>query len=592
MDVGHLPIFVGTAAVPPDEAAAYSGPAGDTAERGFVSALADALGEDGKVPEAARSRGGGATPILPIGHVPPPDSAWTLLAVVFGPSCADPDVVDAEPAPGETQPADAAGQTPAAPTPVAPTPVTPEEPRTAQAETAGSDAAQPGLAGALFAIPSASAPAGNETPAPREDDARPRGADRLPGFPDSDERSARRMRAATGQPVARPEPAGDEGDHGPVADAGRADDGKFTGRSLFGGAGQGDPLADNTDHGRLSARGPAPAPTPGPAVSSPPPAPRGQHTESLASRETLSLQARELAGLANRGAVTPAGPATTGGPIAGPPPQAGAAGSDRSGWPVDPHVAGLQADATVSVPPARVGLAQAPPAAGEAQTARPTVVLPELPPTDRWAEDLVQQVSIAARALPGVSPRSNPDTAPDGRDGSPGRPPFSRNYGDSAAASAGAFGRLSAGEFAAKVNTLAPGGPAVFDQAAAEPASDGQPLSHAIVQSLKVQWRQGGGEARLRLQPEHLGEVSVSLRVQASTVTVVLRSDSPAVRGWMESHQAELRRALEAQGLVLDRLVIDPDDDAGQSRQDTAAGDQPPQRRRRHPGPGRFEALL
>jgi flagellar hook-length control protein FliK len=120
----------------------------------------------------------------------------------------------------------------------------------------------------------------------------------------------------------------------------------------------------------------------------------------------------------------------------------------------------------------------------------------------------------------------------------------------------------------------------------------GEPLEHAIVKSLKLQWNQGIGEARLQLKPEYLGELSVTLRVQGSTVTAVLQSDSPAVRAWVENHQGELRRALEEAGLSLDSLVIDADGHP-RDQQDQA----PPDDRRQQPGrrpvpPGRFEALL
>ncbi|MDO8834973.1 MAG: flagellar hook-length control protein FliK, partial [Vicinamibacterales bacterium] len=124
-----------------------------------------------------------------------------------------------------------------------------------------------------------------------------------------------------------------------------------------------------------------------------------------------------------------------------------------------------------------------------------------------------------------------------------------------------------------------------------EPTSGGQPLDQAIVKSLKVQWNQGVGEARLRLQPEFLGDLSVSLRVIGASVTAVLSSDSPAVREWVQAHQADLRRALEEAGLTLDNLVVDGDGHPQDQREQTAQGGH---RRpaRQKPEAGRFEALL
>jgi flagellar hook-length control protein FliK len=126
---------------------------------------------------------------------------------------------------------------------------------------------------------------------------------------------------------------------------------------------------------------------------------------------------------------------------------------------------------------------------------------------------------------------------------------------------------------------------------AATPTADGEPLEHAIVKSLKLQWSQGAGEARLQLKPEYLGELSVSLKIQGSVVTAVLQSDSAAVRTWVEEHQGELRRALEGIGLSLDRLVIDADGESGSQQQSTTEDRRQSQPRRNVPA-GRFEALL
>jgi len=125
----------------------------------------------------------------------------------------------------------------------------------------------------------------------------------------------------------------------------------------------------------------------------------------------------------------------------------------------------------------------------------------------------------------------------------------------------------------------------------AEPTADGEPLARAIVRSLQVQWRRDGGEARIKLQPEFLGDLTVSLRVQGSSVTAVLVADSPAVRAWIEAHQADLRRALQVAGLSLDRLDVDADGHASEGR-DQAPHDRRPPVARQKPAAGRFEALL
>jgi len=82
-----------------------------------------------------------------------------------------------------------------------------------------------------------------------------------------------------------------------------------------------------------------------------------------------------------------------------------------------------------------------------------------------------------------------------------------------------------------------------------------------VIRAIQLQWRQGVGEARVQLQPEHLGHVTVSLRVDHGTVTALVRAESPLAQERIQAHQHELRSALEAQGLRLGTIVVavDPD---------------------------------
>jgi hypothetical protein len=97
---------------------------------------------------------------------------------------------------------------------------------------------------------------------------------------------------------------------------------------------------------------------------------------------------------------------------------------------------------------------------------------------------------------------------------------------------------------------------------------------HQLVSSLKMQWKDGIGEAKLHLRPDALGAVSVSLRVEGGAVTAVVRADSPQVQEWVVQHQQTLRQQMEAAGLRLDDLVVTPDDE----RQ----GERPPDTSREH----------
>ena len=84
-------------------------------------------------------------------------------------------------------------------------------------------------------------------------------------------------------------------------------------------------------------------------------------------------------------------------------------------------------------------------------------------------------------------------------------------------------------------------------------------LPDQLVRAIKLQWRDGIGEARIRLNPPHLGEVQVALQVRQGAVSAVLTSDSDVVRGWMRSQSHELKAMLASQGLELDQLLVEED---------------------------------
>lgn len=83
-----------------------------------------------------------------------------------------------------------------------------------------------------------------------------------------------------------------------------------------------------------------------------------------------------------------------------------------------------------------------------------------------------------------------------------------------------------------------------------------------IVRSMRLQWRGGTGEATLRLQPDHLGPVFVSVRVEQGVVSAMVRAETPAAQQWIQQHQQQLRDALDAQGLRVAQFHVtsNPDD--------------------------------
>jgi flagellar hook-length control protein FliK len=114
------------------------------------------------------------------------------------------------------------------------------------------------------------------------------------------------------------------------------------------------------------------------------------------------------------------------------------------------------------------------------------------------------------------------------------------------------------------------------------PASD---TSERLVQSLRLQFQRGGGDAIVQIKPEHLGPVTVSLRVENGAVSARVVADNPTVVEWLQSNEHTLREGLKANGLQLDRLVIHRDQDpSGRTPQrETPHSRRAPQRR----SPGR-----
>jgi len=105
-----------------------------------------------------------------------------------------------------------------------------------------------------------------------------------------------------------------------------------------------------------------------------------------------------------------------------------------------------------------------------------------------------------------------------------------------------------------------------------------QDVASQLLHSLRMQFREGIGEAVLKLKPEHLGSVSISLRVENGGLQAKVQAEAPAVRQWLESHQDTLRNGLAEHGLRLDRFVVDPDGERQPSPRD-AHGERSPRKR-------------
>ncbi|MHA7963033.1 flagellar hook-length control protein FliK [Paenibacillus sp. CAU 1782] len=77
-----------------------------------------------------------------------------------------------------------------------------------------------------------------------------------------------------------------------------------------------------------------------------------------------------------------------------------------------------------------------------------------------------------------------------------------------------------------------------------------------IVQKFDIRTMNGASEARLTLFPEHLGGVDVRISMQGGVLTAVFMTDTAQAKDMLENQMAQLRSALQAQGLNVDKLEV------------------------------------
>lgn len=113
-----------------------------------------------------------------------------------------------------------------------------------------------------------------------------------------------------------------------------------------------------------------------------------------------------------------------------------------------------------------------------------------------------------------------------------------------------------------------------------------------LVQAMRVMARPGAWEANVRLNPEHLGEVTIAVRVERNTVSAVVNAESAGVCEWLEGQEQTMREGMAEHGLELDRFVVQRDG----RRREAPEQEQPQGRhapRGRQPAPSeRFEIVV
>jgi flagellar hook-length control protein FliK len=116
----------------------------------------------------------------------------------------------------------------------------------------------------------------------------------------------------------------------------------------------------------------------------------------------------------------------------------------------------------------------------------------------------------------------------------------------------------------------------------------------AMVRTVRL-FTSGAGvhEARLNLEPEHLGPVALTVRVEQGSVSAHFRAETPAAQRWIETHQQELRAGLREQGLEVKDVVVTTDPDGRRDRQQHAQPARPSRPRRPQDADApRFEVLV
>ena len=81
-------------------------------------------------------------------------------------------------------------------------------------------------------------------------------------------------------------------------------------------------------------------------------------------------------------------------------------------------------------------------------------------------------------------------------------------------------------------------------------------MSGMIVQKFSIATFNGISEAKLKLYPEQLGQVDVRITMQNGQLTAVFQTDTSMAKELIENQMAQLRAALQAQGLNVDKLNV------------------------------------
>jgi flagellar hook-length control protein FliK len=83
-----------------------------------------------------------------------------------------------------------------------------------------------------------------------------------------------------------------------------------------------------------------------------------------------------------------------------------------------------------------------------------------------------------------------------------------------------------------------------------------QQIEKFLVKQFLLTQGNGTSEAKLTLNPEHLGQVDIRIIMQNGQITAQFMTDNAAARDLLDNQMSQLRSALHGQGLQVDRLDV------------------------------------
>ncbi|MBE7414850.1 MAG: flagellar hook-length control protein FliK [Deltaproteobacteria bacterium] len=89
-----------------------------------------------------------------------------------------------------------------------------------------------------------------------------------------------------------------------------------------------------------------------------------------------------------------------------------------------------------------------------------------------------------------------------------------------------------------------------------EPQAYAAQIGKQLDEVVRISVRNGGGEVRMKLNPESLGELSIRLNISNGAVTAEIIAESHEAKALLEANSSMLKDSLAQQGLVLRECVI------------------------------------